>query len=698
MLIPIEWLRDFVELPEPPEALAERLTLAGNEVEDVRDSVLGPVLHLKLTPNRGDLLAVRGVGRETAAVYGLPVRDVAFRLTAGGPPESRVRVEVQAPDLCPRYVARVIRGVRIGPSPDWIRRRLEAAGLRSINNVVDVTNYVMLEMGQPLHAFDLDLLVEERIIVRRALPGETITTIDGTVIELEPEMLVIADGAVPVALAGVMGGRETEIHEHTQNVLLESACFDPTSVRRTSRRTGVSTPSSYRFERGVDPNGVRLAADRAAQLIVELAGGFVSETAFDLYPHPVEPRTIRFRPERCRSLLGAEVCDADQQRYLERLGLVVEQESADWWLVTVPTFRRDLTLEEDLIEEVGRLHGYDRLPETLPSGAAGPGRRSALESLVRRVREQMLAQGCYEAVTNTLVSSAFLARTRLEVSPAWPVASSPEHPEHPGPVPVRNPLSEEFDTLRPSLLPGLLQAAQHNVRHAIPDVFLFECGFGHLRFDGGLPRDRLLVAGLMLGSRWSRVWNADRSLAADFYTVKGAVETLASALGLGEVSAERACHPAFHPGRSAWLLVGEERLGIAGELHPEVAAALDLPRGVYLFELDGELLLRRATEERRYRPPSRFPSAFRDIAVVVDRTVPAAAVERVVREALGEWARSVRLFDVYTGRPLAEGKVSLAYALELGAPDRTLTDAEVDARIEAVRQRLREAFGADFRA
>ncbi len=698
MLIPVEWLKDYVQVSGSVEDLADRLTLTGNEIEEIRESETGPVLDLKLTPNRADMLSIRGAGREVAALTGQEFRDPGIALHASGPEETGVYVDVEAPDLCPRYVARIIRGVKIGPSPEWLRRRLEAVGLRSISNVVDITNYVMFELGQPLHAFDLDLLDENRIVVRRARAGETITAIDGTEAKLEPQMLVIADASRPVAIAGVMGGQDTEVSDRTVNILLESAYFNPTSVRRTAKRTGVSSPSSYRFERGVDPNGVLRAADRAAQLIAELAGGTVSKTVLDVYPTPIEPREIRFRPERCRALLGVEVSDADAETFLTRLGMRVQRDSPEAWTVQAPTFRPDLAIEEDIIEEVGRLYGYDRLPETMPGGVTSPGKRSALENLVRQVREQLLAQGMYEAVTNTLVSRTQVEGLGVEVSPVWPGVETAEA------VPLRNPLSEEFSMLRPSLLPGLIAGVQHNLRRGISDVYLFEAGWAHSRLAGEAPQDRLLIAGVMVGSRWSGVWNADRQSAADFYTAKGALEALARALGIGELRAERVertgregAVPTFHPGRCAWLYAGADRIGVVGELHPATADSLDLPRGVYLFELDGELLLRHSSGERRYESPSRFPRALRDLAVVVDQTVPSAQIEQILRESVGEWARTVRLFDVYAGKPLPEGKVSLAYALELGAEDRTLQDAEVDARLENARERLRTEVAAEFR-
>lgn len=691
MLIPTEWLREYVDTPADPESLAERLTATGNEIEELRPSADGPVFYLKLTPNRPDMLSIRGAAREVAALYGTTARPTTAELQAVGSTEPGVRVEVEAADLCPRYAARVIRRIRVGPSPDWLRRRLEAVGIRSISNVVDITNYVMFELGQPLHAFDLDLLREARILVRRARAGEGIEAIDGTRVQLEPEMLVIADGERPVAIAGVMGGSDTEVSGGTTSVLLESAYFQPTSVRRTSKRVGIASAASYRFERGVDPEGVVEALDRAAALIAALTGGMVSKTLFDVYPIPLPPASIGFRPARCRALLGVAVTDAEAAEFLQRLGVRVEGLGCPRWTVTAPSWRPDLVIEEDFIEEVGRLYGYDRLPETLPVGASGAGARSALEELTRRVREALLAQGLYEAVSSTLVARSYLEKARLTGSPAWEGGSG-------SPVSLRNPLSEEFDTLRPSLLPGLLQAAAYNLRHGVRDVFLYEAGYGHRRqTQDGEPQHRFLVAGLLLGSRWASTWNADRHLVTDFFAARGAVEGLIAALGAGRITAVPAEHSAFHPGRSAWLDVAGSRLGLVGELHPTVATGLDLPRGVYLFELDGDLLLQREGGALRYAPPTRFPCALRDLALVVDHTVASARIEEILRESLGAWGRSVRLFDVYTGSPLPEDRVSLAYALELGADDRTLTDAEVDARITAARERLRTELGAEFR-
>jgi phenylalanyl-tRNA synthetase beta chain len=692
MLIPTQWLRDYspfdLEIPE----LAERLTMAGLEVEEIRETEGDQVLDLYVTPNRGDCLSLVGVARELAAITAGSWRGPQFDVRATGPREPGLTVTIEAPDLCPRYVARVIRGVKIGESPGWLQARLRAAGLRPISNVVDVTNYVMLELGQPLHAFDLATLREGRIVVRRARPGERITAIDGTEVALEPEMLVIADAERPVALAGIMGGLETEVTEATTDLLLEAAHFSPTSIRRTAKRIPLATASSYRFERSVDPDGTAHASDRAAQLIAELAGGQVSETRVDEYPRRLEPVTIEFRPQRCHDLLGLVLPDEQIRGYFARLGLTAHRNGGDRWQVTAPTFRPDLTLEADLVEEVGRLYGYQELPETLPAGVADVGGVSPLGRLMARLREQLLAQGLYDALTNTLTSAAWLERCRLEQSPAWP--SGPTRV-----VTLRNPLSEEWAVLRPSLLPGLIQSAVYNRHRGQPDLFLFEVGWVHSRPAGSdSPGDRLLVAGLMSGSRWGGVWNLPKELTTvDFYAVKGVVEALARDLGLPPLSWNCSHHPGLHPGRAADVQAGDAHLGAVGQIHPHVAEAVDLSAQTLLFELDAQALMELAARDRRYQPPSRYPALTRDLNVVLRREMPSAAVRSVIERETGGLARGIRLFDVYTGPPLPADRVSLAFSLELAADDRTLTDGEADQLLARVRDALARECQAEFR-
>ncbi len=692
MLIPIRWLRDYVSFDLDVPALAERLTMAGLEVEEIRELDGDRVLDIYVTPNRGDCLSLTGVAREIAAITGSAWRGPENSPRADGPPEPGLTVTIEAPDLCPRYAARLIRGVRVGESPEWLQARLRAAGIRPISNVVDVTNYVMLELGQPLHAFDRATLREGRIVVRRARAGETITSIDGTEVQLEPEMLVIADAERPVAIAGVMGGLETEVTAGTRDVLLESAHFNPASVRRTAKRIPLATASSYRFERSVDPDGVAQAADRAAQLITELAGGQVSETLIDNYARRIEPVVIEFRPWRCHDLLGLTLPEGTISGYLERLGLTVDRRDAERWQVTAPCFRADLTLEADLIEEVARLYGYQELPESLAPGAVGGGGVSPLGRLSARLREQLLAQGMDEALTNTLGSTGWLERCRMEQSPAWPLGPAQR-------VSLRNPLSEEWTILRPSLLPGLLQSAVYNRHRGQADIFLFEVGWAHSWPAGSeAPVERLLVAGLLSGSRWGGTWNLPKELATvDFYAAKGAVDAVTRDLGLPPLEWSRSSHPALHPGRAAAVTAGGTVLGAVGQIHPEVAAAIDLDERALLFELDAQALLALTTDERRYRAASRYPALTRDLAVVVGRETPAATVRGIIEREAGALGREIRLFDVYTGRPLPEDRMSLAFSLDLAAEDRTLTDSEADQLLARLRAALARECQAEFR-
>jgi phenylalanyl-tRNA synthetase beta chain len=691
MLIPIRWLRDYASFDQEVPELAERLTMAGLEVEEIREAEGDLVLNAYVTPNRGDLLSLVGVAREIAAITGGAWRGPEYQLRAEGPPQTGLSVQIEAPDLCQRYAARVIRGVRVGESPDWLQSRLRAAGLRPINNVVDATNYVMLELGQPLHAFDLATLHEGRIVVRTARPGETITTIDGTEVALAPDMLVIADADRPVAIAGVMGGAETEVTAETRDLLLESAHFSPASVRRTAKRIPLATAASYRFERSVDPDGVVAAADRAAQLIAELAGGRISETLVDAYPRRIEPVVIEFRPERCHELLGLVLPDEEISTYLERLGLSVDRANRERWRVTVPPRRADLTLEADLIEEVGRLYGFQALPEALPSGVSGVGAVSPIGRLTERLREQLIANGLNEAVTNTLTNSSWLERCRLVQSPVWPAGPAQV-------VTLRNPLSEEWAVLRPSLLPGLLHSALYNWRRGQVDLFLFEVGWAHSLPPGtAAPVDRLLVAGLMSGSRWTGTWNPPKeATATDFYTAKGVVEAIARDLGLPPLAWSRSEHPVLHPGRAAAVHAAETALGAVGQIHPAIAADLELPGPTYLFELDAQVLLDLGTDEKRYQPPSRFPSLKRDQRVIVSRETPAETVRAVIAREAGELARAVHLFDVYAGAPVPEGRVSLAFSLDLGAEARTLTDVEIEQLLARLREALSRECQAEF--
>ncbi len=679
MRVPIEWLKEYVDVQASPEELAHRLTMAGLEVEAIEHEEGEPVLNVKVTPNRGDCLSMVGVAREVAALYGLPLRHPmpAARSTEPGDAAQYAHIQIIDEDLCPRYAARIVRNVRIAPSPEWMQKRLTLAGMRPINNVVDVTNYVMLELGQPLHAFDLDLLPGGQIVVRRAKPGERIVTLDGIERELQPEMLMICDATHPVAVAGVMGGGETEVTPNTRNVLLESAHFHPTSIRRTSQRLQLSTEASYRFERVVDPGGVVSALDRACELLQQIGAGEPVSGVVDVYPRPAQERTVTLRPERCNLLLGLNLDAQTMLDCLRRLQLNAELRDGVVH-VTVPTFRPDLNIEEDLAEEVGRVYGYENIPERLPFGHTHRGGDSPDTRLIRPLQEAFVRAGLMEVHTHTLRAPGPLddpART---------------------PVRVRNAASEELSTLRNSLIPSLMDVVVHNLARRQTEIFLFEVGRVFRVLPDGDYEETLKAGFAITGSVFPPGWDA-RYPAADFFTAKGIVQTLLETVGVEEAQYVPASDPRFHPGRSARVLVGERDVGIFGELHPDILEKLDISRRTVLAgEFDVYTLWSLATRRVRYVPLPRYPAVLRDLAVVAPEDLPYQQVEQTVRQAGGDLLESVRLFDVYRGERIPEGTRSLALSLTFRSQERTLTDDEVDQIVGRIVQAL-EGIGAKLR-
>lgn len=679
MRIPIEWLKEYVEVSASPEELAQRLTMAGLEVEAIEQEGQEAVLNVKVTPNRGDCLSMVGVAREVAALYQLSLIHPMPYAQSHEPGEaaSLARVDIADPDLCPRYAARIVRNVKIAESPDWIQRRLIAAGMRPINNVVDVTNYVMLEMGQPLHAFDLDLLPEGHIIVRRARAGERIVTLDGVERELQPDVLLICDRNRPVAVAGVMGGSDTEVTPNTRNVLLESAHFNPTSIRRTSKQLQLTTEASYRFERVVDPGGVVAALDRACELLIQIGAGEPVEGVVDVYPRPVAPRVVTLRPARCNLLLGFDLDAHTMVDCLRRLQLPAELKDGVI-VVNVPTFRPDLAIEEDLAEEVGRIYGYENIPERLPFGHTHRGGDSPNTRLVRPLQEACVRAGLTEVHTHTLRAPGVLDDPNRAL------------------VRVRNAASEELTSLRNSLIPSLMDVVLHNLARRQTEIFLFEVGAVFESLPDGEYSECLKVGFVLTGSQFPPSWDS-RYPPADFFTAKGVVQTLLEAVGSPEAEYTPLSDPRFHPGRSARVTVCGEEIGIFGELHPDVLEQLDIRRRVVLAgEFDVQRLWASQEGRIRYQPLPRYPAVLRDLAVVASEELPYRLIEQTVREAGGEWLESVRLFDVYRGDPIPQGARSLALALAFRSPERTLTDEEVDRVIEQIVHRL-EAIGASLR-
>ncbi len=675
MKLPIEWLREYVDTPLSDDALAAKLTMAGLEVEETTDSDNGPVFHTKVTPNRGDWVSVLGSAREAAAALDVPLaRQPAPLPDESADIERWVGVRVEDPALCPRYTGKLVRNVVFRPSPDWMQARLTAAGMRPLNIVVDVTNYVMLELGQPLHAFDYASLPEGRIVVRHAQDGETITTLDGSERVLTPEMLVISDKNKPVAVAGIMGGSETEVSATTRHVFLESAHFDPGTVRRTSKALGLSTEASYRYERFVDPALAPIALERACDLLAEWADGEVVLGRIDLYPQPLRERVIALRPGRTNAILGTQLDEATIAGSLRRLGLAVDA-SAEPLSVTVPTFRPDLVKEIDLIEEVGRMIGYDTLPETLPPARGEGGGDAPAGRLAAQLRTLLIGFGLSEAMTHSLAAPSPFDDPNLADRR----------------VTIRQALSAELSGLRQSLLPNLLDALARNARQRQPDIRLFEVGkVFELGDKPGEYKEPRRVAAVLTGPN------------IDFFAAKGLVEALTSALHLPGVTFTAAQRSPLHPGRTAAVLVAGQPLGIVAEADPDALKEhLDVPTSlgrVAVFELDADLLLAYADPALRYLPLPRFPAISRDLAVVVDLATPYGLLESTAREAVSaELTEAIALQSIYTGERVAEGKKSVALRLTFRAPDRTLTDAEVDAQVAGAERLLNERVGAERR-
>lgn len=663
MKYPIEWVLEYAPVEWEPAELAEKLTMSGSEVEHIRDGVM----EVKVTPNRGDTLSMIGLAREVAALGDASVRYPAVAVPEQAPPVlDLTRVDVEAPDLCLRYAARVVRSVKVGPSPEWMVRRLEAAGLRSVNNVVDITNYVMLEYGQPLHAFDYDLLNEHRIIVRRAKDGETITTIDGSERALPDGALVIADAARAVAVAGVMGGKDSEISETTTKVLLESAAFDALSIRRTAKALGMSTDSSYRFERGVDPNGVVAASNRAAAMLAELAGGEVATGVLDVYPAPVSPWTLTLRPERCNAILGTQFAPEAMVEALAALGF--RPTGTDPITVTVPTFRPDVRREDDLAEEVGRLLGYDLIPAAPPSGENLHGGISAVERFHHKVHQAALACGWQEAVTSTLIEE--------DVATALGFTSTAR---------LSNPLSREINVIRPSLLPGLVEVVRRNLRHGHASLAFYEIGRTYHVEDGD-PREDITLAAAVLGPTTDPSWTA-AVRTTDFFTVKGALDAILDHLNTPPAEYAPEEVPGFHPGRAARVSLSGHAIGVLGELHPEVAERWDINGRLMLFEVS-VAALHHAAGLAGFHALPRFPGVTRDISFTAPRSTPQARIAEIITGAAGPLLKDLTLFDIYRGERLGPEQQNMAYRLSLRAEDRTLSDAEAAELMDAVRAAL----------
>lgn len=659
----------------PPDAVI------GEDVSDVL-ALDDTIVELELTPNRPDCMGIVGIAREVAALTGarmtVPEPEPASTTSA-----AQVTVEIQDLEGCPRYVAGYIEGVTVAPSPRWIAARLLAVGIRPISNVVDVTNYVMMELGHPLHPFDAARVRDRSIVIRRAASGESMKTLDGVERSLAGEDLLIADADRILALAGVMGGEDSEVAPQTSAVILEAAYFDPESIARTSRRHQLRSEASARFERGMDPEAPPAAAARAAQLITDIAGGDSSSARVDIYPAPVVRPRVSLRPSRTDALLGVRVSPQRQIELLRSVGFTVA-EAPGILEVDTPSFRPDVHREVDLIEEVARLEGLDKLPSTLP-----PGRVGGLEDDQARdrvIRRTLAGLGVAEAWTSTFMSPRDLDLLKLE----------DDHPARSA-VEVANPMSEEERLLRTTLLPGLLHATRHNLARGAAGAALFEVARAYLPTSELLPQEPTMLGGVFAGSRREAAWDAPAAK-WDFFAVKGIVTALLRSLHVTSPEFTPVGDLPFHPTRAARLTWGETTLGVLGEVHPEVCDQFDISRGTIAFEFGLGALLAALPGRPAAGALPRFPAVLIDLAVVVDAAQEAGAVTDAIRAAGAPETTNVRLFDVYQGPQVPEGKKSLAFALELRVADRTLTDDDAALVRDRIVGELEQRFSARLRA
>lgn len=621
-----------------------------------------------LTPNRADCLSVIGIAREIAAKLGKKVRFADSAISEGTDTvNSIIGVTVEDAELCPRYTARYVSGCKIAPSPDWLVKRLNAIGIRSINNVVDVTNLVMMELGQPLHAFDCDQLAGRRIVVRRASEGEPFTTLDGQQRTLVASDLVICDAERPVALAGIMGGENSEISDETANILLESAWFRPAAIRKTSKRLGLHTESSHRFERGADIGGVTRALDRATALIAELAGGSVAQGTVDVYPVVFEPRLITLRPERANQIIGINLTKAEIADILLRLECNVVELSDDSLQITPPSYRVDIEREIDLVEEIARMNGFDMIPATMPTAQVVSDRPTPHQRMERFVRDILVANGM-----NEIINFSFTAPDA-----ANKLLLAEDDPRHAA-IRLANPLIEEQSVMRTSLLPGLLETISRNISFRSLDLKLFEMRRVYLpTIAGEMPREPICVVGAFTGLREKEGWNQVRG-AVDFYDVKGVVENLLEFLNIAGVKwVADAPEPFYHPGKSCSIMAGREKIGSIGEIHPTVQENFSLDKPVYCFELDFEKLLVLSRQKRTVVAPSRFPDSTRDVAMLAPDDLPAEKIIECVRGVKAQEVEHVEIFDLYRGSGIPDGFRSLAIRVRYRSYDRTLTDDEI---------------------
>lgn len=648
------------------------------------------ILEFELTANRADCFSVFGLVREIAAITGNKPHFPEIKVNEDDNTKLNdiFSVEIADPDLCSRFSTRMLKNVKIGPSPEWMQQRLEGAGIRSINNVVDVTNFVMIELGHPMHAYDYDKITGKKLIARRAIEGEELHTLDDTSRKAKGEMLVIADSEKAAGLAGIMGGFETEITDTTTTVVLESADFYGPCIRRTARACGLSSEASGRFERGVDSETTIKALDRAAQLLQEMGACTVCEGIVDVYPNPKQANYVTFTPEQINNHLGTNIAKDVMLNIITSVGFDVTKDENDEITVKVPSWRNDVTCMADISEEIARLHGFDKIKSTLPNGVSMQGTQSVKQTFIDKVKASLSSQGLYETISFALTNEETF--NKLNIPQDSPLRKA---------VPIMNPLSDEYPLVRTTLLSSIFDNLARNLARKNDDVALFEVGsvfFPKALPVTELPDEVVKIAGAITGRRNAQGWNQANDM-VDFYDAKGIIEELLANLRVTRYTVEAGTHYAMHPGKTALFKKGRDVIATVGEVHPAVLSAYGITKPVYIFELDATTVMKYMAKDLKYKALPKYPATSRDLAMLVDVDVNAADIEKAMTKVAGQNLTQITLFDVYTGKQVEEGKKSLAFSLTFQSNDKTLTDAEIDPAIEKIVAKLQKDFNANLR-
>ena len=659
--------------------------------KDIKE-VLGlndTVLDIDLTANKQDCFCMTGIAREVAAVLGKTLRmpDTSVKEEAGGDIHDMLRVAIEIPELCSRFTSRALKNIKIMPSPDWMQNELRACGVRPISNVVDVTNYVMMELGQPMHAYDYDTLAGHALIVRRGKAGEHLQTLDDQDRPLTPDMITIADTEKAVGLGGVMGGLITEVTDKTTTVILEAAAFNGPSIRRTSKALGLRSEASMRFERGVDIANCHRALNRAAHLLEEMGACETVCGIADAYPVPYKPAVITVTPETINTRIGVEIPKEEMADILHRLQFAVKEENGAL-VITAPTWRQDVTCDADISEEIARMHSYDKIESHNPELALRQGKEDPMEEVKGEAEDYLASAGLDEVMTYTFIHPSFVDKMMLKAEDARRSV-----------IRLMNPISDEFGVMRTTMLPSLLNTAAYNLARQAESVKIFEVGRVYLPKSLPLtdhPEERRMIGAVMSGRRNELTWTSGKD-SVDFYDMKGVVEGLLEKMQLADYELAACEETYMHPGKSCVIKAGGRQIGYFGCLHPTVAAGFDVPEETYVLELELAPLAESALRVPQYTHLAKFPGTSRDIAVVVPKNVTMQELESVLRTNAGELLKGIRVFDVYTGKQVAEGCKSVAFNLTFQAEDRTLTDGEIDPIIKNVVEKVAEAYAAELR-